>query len=652
MYQSAHDLQPQQFPGRMEVRFQPGMMMAISPVLLGELPVMNTDRMFPLRGPLLATAPLVSSRRRRVSPYLLALLLGSLCMLTGNRATAQSRNSVAGGYDRPTGDPKQSRSVVLGQQGMVATSHPLAAQVALDLLKAGGSAADAAIAANATLGVVEPMSCGIGGDLFVIYWDAKTKRLYGLNASGRSPHSLHRQIFSDRSLDEIPVTGPLSWSVPGCVSGWDELRQRFGTRPWKDLLGPAAQIARDGFPVPEVIAAAWQASADSLRRWPTSARTFLSANQQQAPRFGDVVRNPDLAWSYEQMIEHGAPAFYRGEIARRLVAFSETNGGFLTLRDLADHRSEWVEPVSTNYRGYDVWELPPNGQGIAALQMLNLLEPFDLRALGPGHPDLLHLVIESKKIAFADRARYYFDPAFGKPPVPQLISKEYARQRAVQLNRDQAAAAVAPGDEHQLEQLEQRTRHGDTVYLTVVDRDRNCCSLIQSIYHSFGSQVVPGSVGFALQNRGALFALDEKHPNRLEPHKRPFHTIIPAFVTREGKPWLCFGVMGGDMQPQGHVQILLNLIDFGMNVQAAGDTARIQHFGSATPTGQPARGSGTVQVESGITDEAITALRSKGHAVFRAKGSFGGYQAILIDPVTGVLHGATETRKDGTAVGY
>jgi gamma-glutamyltranspeptidase/glutathione hydrolase len=573
-------------------------------------------------------------------------------MLVGHAAVAQSRSPVAGGFDRPTGDPKQSRSVVLAQQGLVATSHPLAAQVGLDILKAGGNAADAAIAANAMLGAVEPMSCGIGGDLFLIYWDAKTKRLYGLNASGRSPYTLRREVFAARALDEIPTTGPLSWSVPGCVSGWDELRKKFGTRSWEQLLGPAAQVAREGFPVPEVIAAAWQGSTASLRRWPTSARTFLSADLQQAPRFGDIVRNPDLAWSYEQIMAHGAAAFYHGEIAARIVTFSEQNGGFLTRRDLADHRSDWIDPVSTNYRGYDVWELPPNGQGIAALQMLNLLEPYDLRALGPGHPDLLHLIVEAKKLAFADRARYYFDPAFGTPPVSQLISKEYARHRATLLDRNRAAEAVSPAEERQLQELAKKTEHGDTIYLTVVDRDRNCCSLIQSIYHGFGSQVVPGEVGFALQNRGALFALDEHHPNRLEPHKRPFHTIIPAFVTRQGKPWLCFGVMGGDMQPQGHVQVLINLIDFGLNVQAAGDAARIQHLGSATPTGQPGHGSGTVQVESGIPDESVAALRAKGHTVFRAKGSFGGYQAILIDPDTGVLHGATEARKDGAAVGY
>jgi gamma-glutamyltranspeptidase/glutathione hydrolase len=551
---------------------------------------------------------------------------------------------LAAGYDRPSGERQQSRSVVVAKHGIVATSHPLAAEAGLDVLKTGGNAADAAIAANAMIGLVEPMSCGIGGDLFVIYWDNKTQKLYGLNASGRSPYRLNRAVFAKLGMDEIPSEGPLSWSVPGCVSGWDELNKRFGTRPLAELLAPSIATAEEGFPVTEVIAGYWRGAEDRLRQWPDSSATFL-IDGQRAPRFGEVFANQRLAASYRSIAKEGAAAFYTGDIARRIVAFSEANGGYFSMKDLADHKSEWIEPVSTNYRGYDVWELPPNGQGIAALQMLNVLEPYDLRSLGAGSPEYLHLLIEAKKLAFEDRAKFYADPAFIELPVKELISKEYAKRRGQLINRDRATTNLAAGDP--------RLRHGDTIYLTVVDKDRNCCSLIQSNYYGFGSQVVTGDVGFAMQNRGALFALDDTHLNRLEPHKRPFHTIIPAMVTKDGKPWFCFGVMGGDMQPQGHVQVLVNLIDFGMNVQAAGDAARVQHFGSSTPTGQPASGGGVVAIEATFPEEVAAALRAKGHQITRARGgTFGGYQGIMIDWTNGVLHGATEPRKDGAAVGY
>ncbi len=553
------------------------------------------------------------------------------------------RTTHAAGYDRPVGDPQQSRSVVLAKHGLVATSHPQAAQVGLEVLRAGGNAADAAIAVNAMLGVVEPMSCGIGGDLFAIYWDQQAQQLYGLNASGRSPGRISRELFAEKGLDQIPIFGPLSWSVPGCVSGWMELSRRFGTRSLRELLAPSIVAAEEGFPVSEVIADSWRGSVDELRQWPDSARTFL-VDGERAPRFGEVFRNPNMAASYRQIAEQGVDAFYRGAIAREIVAFSEANGGLFTAQDFAQHSVDWVDPVSTTYRGYEVWELPPNGQGIAVLEMLNVLEPFDLRALGPGHPEYLHLFLEAKKLAFADRAKYYADPSFGELPVSTLISKPYGRRQAERIDRARANAQVTAGDP--------QLAHGDTVYLTVVDQDRNCCSFIQSNYYGFGSQVVPGDVGFVIQNRGALFALDERHLNRLEPGKRPFHTIIPAMVTRDGRPWFCFGVMGGDMQPQGHVQVLVNLIDFDMNVQAAGDAARVRHVGSATPTGTPAEGSGTVQVESGISDATVAALREKGHHVTREGSGFGGYQGILIDWEQGVLHGATEARKDGAAVGY
>jgi gamma-glutamyltranspeptidase / glutathione hydrolase len=538
----------------------------------------------------------------------------------------------------------KARAVVTARHGMVATSEPLAVQAGLEVLRAGGKAADAAIAANAVIGLTEPMSCGIGGDLFVIYWDAKTQKLYGLNASGRSPFSLDRDEFKQRGLKEIPEKGPLSWSVPGCVSGWDELRRKFGTKPLAELIAPAIRAAEEGFAVTPVIAGYWHASEAELKKTPEAAATYLIDGH--APKNGEVFRNPRLAATYRTIAEQGAEAFYRGPMAQKIVEFSRTRGGYFELRDFAEHRSDWIEPVSTNYRGYDVWELPPNGQGIAVLQMLNLLEPYDVRALGAGSAEYLHLLLEAKKLAFADRARFYCDPDFVKPPVAKLISKQYANERRKLIDLQHAAKDVPPGDA--------KLVHGDTIYLTVVDKDRNCCSLIQSNYMGFGSGVVPGDLGFALQNRGCLFALDDEHPNRLEPHKRPFHTIIPAMVTKDGKPWISFGVMGGDMQPQGHVQALVNLIDFGMNLQQAGDAPRVRHEGSATPTGRlgDLQG-GTVFVEPDISDDAVAELRAKGHRVLRSKGgNFGGYQAILIDWESNSLQGASESRKDGRALGY
>lgn len=547
------------------------------------------------------------------------------------------------GYDRPAGNPQQSRSPVVAKHGMVATSHPLAAQAGLDILRAGGNAIDAAIATNAMLGLVEPMSCGIGGDLFVIYWDARTQKLYGLNASGRSPYGLNREIFRQKKLDEIPDEGPLSWSVPGCVDGWDMLLKRFGNLPLAQLLKPAIDTAEEGFPVSQIIGAGWRSGETNFKSWPDSAATYLPDGR--APKVGQIFRNPRLARSYRLIAEQGRDAFYKGDIAKQIVAFSEKNGGYFSMRDFADHTSEWIDPVSTNYRRYDVWELPPNGQGIAALQMLNVLEGYDLKSLGPRHPDYIHLFVEAKKLAFADRAQYYADMAFSKVPVADLISKPYGDRQRKRIDAAKAATNIPYGDP--------KLTHGDTVYLTVIDKDRNCCSFIQSIYYGFGSQVVPGEVGFALQNRGCLFALTDDHPNRLEPHKRPFQTIIPGFVTKDNKPYFSFGVMGGDMQPQGHTQVLINMIDFGMNVQEAGDASRIQHFGSATPTGQPgATDGGTVALESGFSDTVRRELEARGHHTTRRPGSFGGYQGILIDPVHGTLHGGSDPRKDGCAVGY
>jgi gamma-glutamyltranspeptidase/glutathione hydrolase len=422
-------------------------------------------------------------------------------------------------YDRPSGQRSQSRSVVLASHGIVATSHPLAAEVGLDILKRGGNAFDAAIATNAMLGLVEPMSCGIGGDLFAICWDAKTRKMSGLNASGRSPFSLSRKVFADQGLDQIPTYGPLSWSVPGCVDGWAELADRFGSQPLAELLAPSIEYADGGFPVSEVIAGYWNSAESRLAEWEDSAMTYLPNGR--ALRQGEMFRNPHLAASYREIAEHGRDAFYRGSIADEIVAFSQRNGGYFSKQDFEEHSSEWLDPVSTDYRGHTVWELPPNGQGIAVLQMLNILEQFDVASLGHNSADLLHLIVEAKKLAFADRATFYADPAFGELPIAELISKEYAQRQRKRISFDRAATDVPPGDP--------KLSRGDTVYLTVVDKDRNCCSLIQSIYYGFGSQVVPGNTGFAMQNRGNLFALDDTHLNRLEPHKRPFHTIIPGW---------------------------------------------------------------------------------------------------------------------------
>lgn len=556
----------------------------------------------------------------------------------------------AAGFDRPASLSGEGRSVTIAKHGMVCTSQPLASQAGLDILKRGGSAADAAIAASAMLGVVEPMSCGMGGDLFVIYWDAKTKKLYGLNASGRSPYDLTIEKVRAAGHKQLPDSGPLSWSVPGCVRGWDDLRAKFGKLPLADTLAPAIEAAEEGFPVSPVIAGYWSGAASSLAETPEATRAFLIEDASakggvRPPRIGEMMRNHGLAATMKQIAADGADAFYRGPIAREIVRYSQSQGGFFSARDLAEHTSDWIEPVSTNYRGYDVWELPPNGQGIAALQMLNLLEPYDLTRYGHGSPEYTHLLLEAKKLAYADRARYYADPTMADVPVKKLISKEYAAERGKLIRADRALTDVPHGDP--------KLVHGDTIYLTVVDKDRNCCSLIQSNYYGFGSQLVPGNLGFALQNRGALFSLDAKHPNALVPHKRPFHTIIPAMVTKDGEPYFTYGVMGGDFQPQGHVQVLVNLIDFGMNPQSAGDASRVSHTGSASPTGEPADADGgTVSVESGISDATVAKLRSLGHHVVRSRGGYGGYQGILIDKRHGTLQGATESRKDGQAVGY
>ena len=535
------------------------------------------------------------------------------------------------------------RSVVMAPRGMVATSHPLAAQAGIDILKAGGNAIDAAIAVNAVLGVVEPMSCGIGGDLFAIVSEAGSDKLTGLNASGRAPHAASIAYYRGQGHEYIPGSGPLSWSVPGCVDGWNCLLDRFGTMSLGQVLEPAIWYAENGFPVSDIIARDWTGSTPLLSPWPESARVYLPGGKTPEP--GAEFRNPDLGRSYRILAEGGRDAFYHGETAEAIVACSQAVGGLFSLEDFRDHASTWDDPVCAEYRGHTVWELPPSGQGIAALQMLNMLEGYDLAETGCLTADTLHLQIEAKKLAYADRAEYYADPSFADVPVEALLSKAYADRQRERIDPRRAAIDVPAGDPV--------LQHGDTAYMTVVDKDRNAVSFIQSIFHGFGSGIVPKRTGFPIQNRGQLFSLDPAHRNALVPHKRPFHTIIPAMVTRNGKPWLTFGLMGGAMQPQGHVQVLCNMIDFGMDVQEAGDAPRIQHFGSAEPTGTPMEaGGGRVNVEEGIGEDTFRGLAEKGHRVSRSSHGYGGYQAIRIDPETGMLHGASEPRKDGCAIGY
>ncbi|WP_339738790.1 gamma-glutamyltransferase [uncultured Sunxiuqinia sp.] len=542
--------------------------------------------------------------------------------------------------DRITGLNFATRSEVIAQNGMACTSQPLATQVALDILKSGGNAIDAAIAANAVLGLVEPTGNGIGGDLFAIVWDAKTKQLYGLNASGRSPYNLTLDYFEENGYDKIPALGPLPVSVPGCVDGWFELSQKFGSLPMSDILAPAIHYAREGFPLTELIAYYWKRNAEILQDYPGFAEVFLPNGQ--APAKGEIFKNPYLANTLERIAKQGRDVFYRGEIAREIVEYLQAQGGFLSMQDLEDHTSEWVDPISTNYRGFDVWELPPNGQGTAVLQMLNVLEQYDISNMGFGSPEYMHLFIEAKKLAFEDRAKYYADPKFNQLPVEQLISKKYARERSKLIQLDKASRSF-PASE-----LEQ----GNTIYLTTADKEGNMVSLIQSNYRGMGSGMTPGKLGFVLQDRGELFALEKEHLNVYEPHKRPFHTIIPAFITKDGEPFISFGLMGGAMQPQGHVQVVCNLIDFGMNLQEAGDAPRIRHEGSSQPTGERMTDGGTTYLESGFDYPTILNLLGKGHQIQFSKGGYGGYQAIQWDKKNQVFLGASESRKDGQAAGY
>ena len=562
-------------------------------------------------------------------------------------------NSSLGQVDRITGKSFAMRSEVLGRHGMVCTSVPLATQVGIEILKRGGSAVDAAIAANATLGLMEPVSNGIGGDLFAIVYSAKENKLYGLNGSGRSPLGLSYDQMKAELVklkrDHIPPRGMLPISVPGCVDAWAELHKKFGKLKLADDLAPAARYADEGFPVSELIAFYWHFGPELYKDLPGAFfETYTLDGKGRTPATGDIFKNPALAKTLRLIGEKGRDAFYKGEIAQQIDAFMQANGGYLRKADFEKHSSTWVDPVSTNYRGYDVFELPPNGQGIATLQILNILEGFDLRAWGRTAPETLHAMIEAKKLAWADRAKFYADPAFARAPVTELISKKYGEERRKLIDPMKAARKIEPGNPAVLDQ-------GDTIYLCAADDEGNMVSLIQSNYRGMGSGIVVPGLGFMLQDRGELFSMEPGHANVYGPGKRPFHTIIPGFVMKEGKPWLAFGVMGGGMQPQGHVQVLTNMIDFGLTTQEAGDAARWQHEGDSEPTGEKlSERGGYVNLESGYPYETARELMKKGHDVRFDLGGYGGYQAIKVELRDGqrVYFGASESRKDGQAAGY
>jgi gamma-glutamyltranspeptidase / glutathione hydrolase len=561
-------------------------------------------------------------------------------------------HGLSGQVDRITGKTFATRSEVVAQHGMVCTSVPLATQVGLDILKAGGSAVDAAIAANATLGLVEPISCGIGGDLFAIVYSARENKLYGLNASGRSPLGLsYAQMKAElekAGVSSIPKYGMLPISVPGCVDGWSELHEKFGKLSLTRVLEPAIHYAEEGAPITDVVAHYWSESMPLYKELPGAyLETFTLDGKGRVPEKGDIFRNPMLARTLRLIGEHGRDAFYKREIADQTDAFMRANGGFLRKEDFENHFSSWVDPISTKYRGYDVFELPPPGQGLTVLQMLNVLEGFDLRAMGSNTTATLHTMIEAKKLAWADRAKFYADPSFVKLPISGLLSKKYAVERRKLIDSKRAAKQVPPGDP--------ALADGDTIYLCTADNQGNMVSLIQSNFRGMGSGIVVPGLGFMFHDRGQLFSMEPTHANVYEPGKRPFHTIIPGFVMKEGKPWLAFGVMGGGMQPQGHVQVLTNLIDHGMNLQEAGDAPRWQHEGDSEPTDEKLTGTGGfVDVESHVPYETVRELRKMGHDMRFAVGAYGGYQAIKVEIHDGqrVYLGASESRKDGQAAGY
>ncbi|MEO1046085.1 MAG: gamma-glutamyltransferase family protein [Pseudomonadota bacterium] len=597
-----------------------------------------------------------------------ALIAGTAIAQDADNAadtSAEATQGIGGGA-RPVG-ASWSRSPVVAPNGMAATAHPLATQIALDILKAGGSAVDAAIAANAALGLMEPTGNGIGGDLFAIVYDPRTDRLYGINGSGRSPSGqtlaqLKQKLGPDAK--SIPPVGPLPITVPGAVDAWFTLHQRFGQLPMEQNLAPTIRYARQGHPVAPVIAMylqrslrAYEARQERYDFDFSNARATWFADG--APRPGEIFRNPDLANTLERIAANGRDEFYKGGTARVIVDYLQRQGSAFTLEDFANHQSEWVDVGCVAYRrGYELCELPPNSQGFAALQMVNILKNVDLSQWERGSPEVIHYITEAKRLAFEDVARFYADPAFSEAPAG-LLSDSYGKARFAEINPDSATVTFGPGTpiEDKLEGA------GDTTYLTVADKNGMMVSLIQSNYRGMGGGLVADGLGFMFQDRGELFSLDPAHPNAYAPAKRPFHTIIPAFIKKDGKPYMSFGLMGGGMQPQGHVQILINLADYGMNLQEAGDAARLMHDGGRQPTdalvGSPADTGeidtlGTLFVEPGISAATVEALKAMGHKVVVEKTGipFGGYQAIVRDPESGAYIGATEMRKDGQASGY
>jgi len=580
----------------------------------------------------------------RISTVCIALAL--VC----NVASAQHRDYGS----RYNDEHYSSRSPVLARNGMASTAHPIASAIAVDILKRGGSAVDAAIAANAMLAVVEPYSNGIGGDLFAIVWDPETGELVAYNGSGRTPAGFDLAALQEQLGDagQLPTFGALSVSVPGAVDGWFALHERFGKLPLAELLAPAIEYAKQGVAITEVVATTWD---EAMGEFPGDGlpaehmhelkRVFLPKGQ--SPREGEIFRNPDLANSYELIAAQGRAGFYDGEIAQQIVAAVSAAGGHLEATDLAGHRGEWVQPVSVNYRGYDVFEIPPNSQGIAALQILNIMQQFPIAEYGRDNADYWHVMTEASKLAYEDRAKFYADPEFSDIPLTFLLSTSYAKSQAEKIDMDKAAAIVQPGAP---------PNHGDTTYLATADRDGMMVSFIQSNYWEFGSGIVPIGTGFALQNRGGAFSLDPEHANVYAAGKRPFHTIIPAFVMKDGKPIMAFGVMGGFLQPQAHAQIIANMIDFGMNVQEAGDAARFVHAGASQPTGGRMSDGGELRLEAGVDDAVVAELIKRGHTVTHGQqiyaGWVGGYQAIWRAPETGVYWGGTEMRFDGASAGY
>ncbi len=542
------------------------------------------------------------------------------------------------GYDRITGLEFASRSEVIATNGMAATSHPLATQTAISILKNGGNAIDAAIAANAVLGLVEPTGCGIGGDLFAIIWSADEKKLFGLNSSGPAPKNISINKLKQKGLEKIPPYGPLPVTVPGAVAGWVSIHKKFGLLEFNELFNDAINYAENGFPVTELVSYYLERSSEIFAAYPNFKDVWMPNGK--TPKKGEIFINKNLAENYKEIANTYGKSFYSGKIAENIVNTVNAQGGFFSMSDLNSFEPEWINPVSTNYRGYDVWELPPNGQGIAALQILNILERFDIESMGFGTSDYIHLFTEAKKVVYEDRAKYYADTNFSNIPVEKLISKEYANERSKLINLKKSSKSFNPGN----------LEIGDTIYLTVADSFGNMVSLIQSNYRGMGSGVVPDNTGFMLQDRGEMFSLDPNHMNSLMPGKRPFHTIIPAFVTKNDKPFISFGLMGGAMQPQGHAQIIVNLVDFKMNLQEAGDAPRIRHVGSSQPTGEKMLDGGYLSLEKSFDKNEISKLKKMGHKFQYDLGGFGGYQAIMIKD--GVYYGASESRKDGHASGY